>query len=71
MTLRAAFSVLVLLAMSWLGGCADSPSDRSFKPFAALMRSDDQTLTKAEQAAAIKELEADKTRQQQSAQTSQ
>jgi hypothetical protein len=72
MTLRAVFSVLVLLAMCWLGGCADSSlSDRPFKPFAALMRSDDQTLTKAEQAAAIKELEADKTRQQKSAQTSQ
>jgi hypothetical protein len=72
MILRAALSVIMLLATSWLGGCADSsPSDRSFRPFASLMRSDDQTLTKSEQAAAIKELEADKTRQQQSAQTSQ
>jgi hypothetical protein len=69
MTLRAALSVLVMLAPLWLGGCTDTvSSDRSFKPFAALMRSDDQTLTKAEQAAAIKELEADKTRQQQEAQ---
>jgi hypothetical protein len=72
MTFRAAFSILVMFAMSMLGGCADtSPSDRPFKPFAALMRSDDQTLTKSEQAAAIKELEADKSRQQQSAQTPQ
>jgi hypothetical protein len=69
MTLRAALSVLVMLAPLWLGGCTDTvSSDRSFKPFAALMRSDDQTLTKAEQAAAIKELQADKTRQQQEAQ---
>jgi hypothetical protein len=69
MTLRAALSVLVMLAPLWLGGCTDTgSSNRSFKPFAALMRSDDQTLTKQEQAAAIKELEADKTRQQQEAQ---
>jgi hypothetical protein len=69
MTLRAALSILVMLAPLWLGGCTDTVSSgRSFRPFAALMRSDDQTLTKAEQAAAIKELEADKTRQQQEAQ---
>jgi hypothetical protein len=69
MTVRAALSIFVMLAPLWLGGCTDTvSSDRSFKPFAALMRSDDQTLTKAEQAAAIKELEADKTRQQQEAQ---
>jgi hypothetical protein len=69
MTLRAALSVLVMLAPLWLGGCTDTlSSNRSFKPFAALMRSDDQTLTKQEQEAAIKQLEADKTRQQQEAQ---
>jgi hypothetical protein len=68
MTLRAALSILVMPAMLWLGGCTDTTSStRSFKPFAALMRSDDQTLTKAEQAAAIKELEDEK-RQQEAAQ---
>ena len=69
MTVRAAISVVLLLATIGLAGCADSsPSDRPFKPFAVLIRSDDQTLTKAEQAAAIKELQDDKTKQQQAAQ---
>ncbi len=62
MTLRPVLSILGLLATLWLGGCADTgPSGRSFKPFAALMRSDDQTLTKTEQKAAITELQKDKT----------
>jgi hypothetical protein len=69
MTLRATLSALVMLAPLWLGGCTDTvSSNRSFKPFASLMRSDDQTLTKEEQAATIKELEADKTKQRQEAQ---
>jgi len=69
MTLRPVLSILGLLATLWLGGCADTgPSGRSFKPFAALMRSDDQTLTKAERKAAITELQQDKTKQEQAAQ---
>lgn len=65
MTVRAALSFLTLFTLL-LGGCADSsPADRPFKPFAVLMRGDDQSLTKAEQAAAIKQLEDDKTKQQQ------
>ena len=65
MPLRIVFCILVMLAPLCLGGCADTPSERGFKPFRALMRSDDQTLTKDEQKAAINELQADKTKQQQ------
>ena len=68
MTLRPVLFILGLLATLGLSGCADTaPSQRSFKPFAALMRSDDQTLTKAEQKAAITELQNDKKQQQQAA----
>jgi hypothetical protein len=66
MTLRPVFFMLGLIAPLWLGGCADTaPTERGFKPFAALMRSDDQTLTKTEQKAAITELQNDKKQQQQ------
>lgn len=65
MTLRPVLFILGLLATLLLSGCADTPSERGFKPFAALMRSDDQTLTKAEQKAAITELQNDKKQQQQ------
>ncbi len=68
MTVRSALLLLGLTAPLWLGGCADTnPSDRPLKPFAALMRSDDQTLTKAEQKAAISELQNDKKQQQEAA----
>jgi type IV pilus biogenesis protein CpaD/CtpE len=68
MTLRPVLLILGLLATLALSGCADTgPSQRSFKPFAALMRSDDQTLTKEEQKAAITELQNDKKQQQQQA----
>jgi len=66
MTLRPVLFILGLLATLGLSGCADT-AQRSFKPFAALMRSDDQTLTKAEQNAAITELQNDKKQQQQAA----
>ncbi len=66
MHVRTACCILAVLATAWLGGCADTaPSEHGFKPFAALMRSDDQTLTKAEQKAAITELQNDKSKQQQ------
>jgi hypothetical protein len=66
MPLRILFCILAMLAPLWLGGCADSaPSARGFKPFASLMRSDDQTLTKEEQKAAITELRNDKSKQAQ------
>ncbi|HEX7532059.1 MAG TPA: hypothetical protein VF340_02360 [Methyloceanibacter sp.] len=68
MPLRNPFCILVMLAPLWLGGCADTaPSERGFKPFASLMRSDDQTLTKEEQKAAITELKNDKSKQAQQA----
>jgi hypothetical protein len=68
MTLRPVLVALGLVAPLWLGGCADTaPSERGFKPFASLMRSDDQTLTKAEQKAAITELQNDKKQQTQQA----
>jgi hypothetical protein len=65
MIARPVFLLLGLLAPLWLGGCADTAgSDRVLKPFSALMRSDDQTLTKAEQKAAITELQNDKKQQE-------
>ena len=68
MTLRLLLSVVGGLATLWLAGCADTaPSERGFKPFATLMRSDDETLTKAEQKAAITELQQDKSKQEQAA----
>ncbi len=68
MPLRIPFCILVMFAPLWLGGCADTaPSERGFKPFASLMRSDDQTLTKEEQKAAITELRNDKSKQAQQA----
>ncbi|HZP08937.1 hypothetical protein [Methyloceanibacter sp.] len=70
MTVRPVFLMLGLIAPLWLGGCADTaPSDRVLKPFSALMRSDDQTLTKAEQKAAISELQDDKRKQETAAQS--
>ncbi len=64
MPLKIAFCILVMLAPLCLGGCADSaPSDGPIKKFTSMMRNDDQTLTKAEQAAAITELKNDKTKQ--------
>jgi hypothetical protein len=68
MTLRPVLFALGLIATLGVSGCADTaPSERGFKPFASLMRSDDQTLTKAEQKAAITELQNDKKQQQQQA----
>lgn len=68
MTLRPVLLILGLLATLGLSGCADTgPSTRPFKPFASLMRSDDQTLTKEEQKAAISELQNDKKQQEQQA----
>ena len=68
MTLRLLLSVVVGLTALGLAGCADTaPSERGFKPFATLMRSDDETLTKAEQKAAITELQQDKSKQEQAA----
>ncbi len=68
MAARPVFFMLGLIAPLWLSGCADTlPSERGLKPFAALMRSDDQTLTKAEQKAAITELQNDKKKQEEKA----
>jgi len=68
MPLRIVVCILLIAAPLSLGGCADTaPSERGFKPFASLMRSDDQTLTKAEQAAAISELRNEKSKQAQQA----
>ena len=65
---RIVVCILLIAAPLSLGGCADTaPSERGFKPFASLMRSDDQTLTKAEQAAAISELRNEKSKQAQQA----
>lgn len=54
-----------MLPALWLGGCADQlPSMQPIKRITSLVRSDGQTLTKAEKQAAISELMDDKERQQ-------
>jgi len=68
MTLRLLLSVVAGLTALGLAGCADTaPSEHGFKPFVTLMRNDDETLTKAEQKAAITELQQDKSKQEQAA----
>ncbi len=54
-----------MLPAFWLGGCADTMTGgQPMKRFTDLVRSYDQTLTKAEKKAAIAELQQDKERQQ-------
>ena len=56
---------MAMLPALWLGGCADTmTSGQPMKRFTDLVRSYDQTLTKAEKKTAIDELQQDKERQQ-------